>query len=139
LENSTVYNIPMMLEIEGNIDSLQLEKALNELTIRQELLRTYFVNHNENFLQIIEERCEANFSYFEAKEEQVNRLYEKFVQPFDMNKAPLFRVQLIKISPEKSMMFFDIHHSICDGGSVDVLIKELECLYNGNTLPEQKL
>ncbi|MGE8037699.1 amino acid adenylation domain-containing protein [Lysinibacillus sp. NPDC093692] len=136
LENSTVYNIPMMLEIEGNIDSLQLERALNELTIRQELLRTYFVNHNENFLQIIEERCEANFSYLEAKEEQVTRLYEKFVRPFDMNKAPLFRVQLIKINPEKSMMFFDIHHSICDGGSVDVLIKELECLYNGNTLPE---
>ncbi|MCH5597898.1 amino acid adenylation domain-containing protein [Niabella ginsengisoli] len=58
-------------------------------------------------------------------------LKREYETPFDLEKDILFRINVLKLSDEKHLLFLIVHHLICDGGSFDVLIKEVSQLYNG--------
>ena len=56
-----------------------------------------------------------------------------FIQPFELERAPLFRVELAVISGKQYLMI-DMHHIISDGVSMSLLLKEFTKLYNGESL-----
>src|SRR5262249_13229507 len=49
---------------------------------------------------------------------------------FDLSRAPLLRVSLIKLGAEDHVLLFNMHHIISDGWSLDVLIREFMVLYD---------
>ena len=53
-----------------------------------------------------------------------------------MSKAPLIRAKLVKFANDKSVLLVDIHHIVCDGTSLSIIIDEVCKLYNGESLPE---
>ncbi|WP_205608364.1 non-ribosomal peptide synthetase, partial [Clostridium botulinum] len=65
-------------------------------------------------------------------------IINKFVRPFNLGKAPLFRVELIE-NKEKTYLLIDMHHIISDGVSMSILIKEFTEIYNGKNLEPLKL
>jgi hypothetical protein len=58
---------------------------------------------------------------------------EHFVRPFDLNKAPLLRVGLIKIWGNTQILMVDMHHIISDGISHDILVRDFLALYRNET------
>lgn len=54
---------------------------------------------------------------------------DDFIKLFNFNLPPLLRVQLIKISVERHILMFDIHHSILDGTSLSIFTNEFAALY----------
>lgn len=139
-ENSTVYNIPMIMEIKGQLNKERLEYAFNELINRHEVLRTRFLNVKEKFVQVIEEEA-----YIKLEETVVvpyadlSVLFDQFVRCFDLSQAPLLRVKLLKVDATTHVLFLDVHHIICDGGSIGVLFRDLSNLYQGVELPPLKM
>ncbi|MDK2599502.1 amino acid adenylation domain-containing protein [Bacillus stercoris] len=73
-------------------------------------------------------------AYFEAPEEETERIVSEFIKPFKIDQLPLFRIGLIKHSDTEHVLLFDMHHIISDGASVGVLIEELSKLYDGEDL-----
>ena len=50
-------------------------------------------------------------------------------QPFDLERGPLFRAQLLRLSAEEHIAVVVMHHIVSDGWSIGVLIREVEALY----------
>ena len=65
-------------------------------------------------------------------------LINSFIRPFDLAKAPLLRVRLVK-EESKHILMVDMHHIKSDGVSMNILIKEFSQLYNNARLPELRL
>jgi amino acid adenylation domain-containing protein len=62
-------------------------------------------------------------------------LISSFTRPFDLSRAPLLRVGLIKKAEDRHILMVDVHHMTADGTSIGLLMKEFMTLYEGNQLP----
>ncbi|HET6244458.1 MAG: amino acid adenylation domain-containing protein [Bacteroidetes bacterium] len=130
----TTYNMPGVLSIEGNLNISKVENAFQQLIARQEAFRTTFEFKDDNAVQIINEDVHFKIEVEEASEDNIEDLIKDFVKPFDLSKAPLLRVKLLKIKLEKYILFFDMHHIISDGVSMEILVKEFFAFYKEEEL-----
>ncbi|MCY9027723.1 surfactin non-ribosomal peptide synthetase SrfAA [Bacillus inaquosorum] len=130
----TSYNMPAVLRLTGELDVERLNSVMKQLMKRHEAFRTTFEIKDGETVQRIWEEAECEMAYFEAAEEETERIVSEFIKPFKIDRLPLFRMGLIKHSDTEHVLLFDMHHIISDGASVGVLIEELSKLYDGETL-----
>lgn len=142
LENiGTTYHTPVMLELRGNVDEARLQKAIEDFMQRHEALRTSFHLVDDELVQKVHSQVDLPWKVFHAESrDEVNQIAETFISPFDLEKAPLFRVALIHHLDQSHYLVMDMHHIISDGISVEeILYRELGALYQGGTLPAPDL
>ncbi|UCH92158.1 MAG: amino acid adenylation domain-containing protein [Candidatus Aminicenantes bacterium] len=151
--NSTAYNVPVVVELEGEVDRKKLEETFRKLLNRHESLRTSFIILEDTSVQRIHQEVEFAIEYDEISdfdvgieaEEKIHSTYsteipiKNFIRPFDLLKAPLIRVGLIKINLFRHILMVDLHHIITDGISHAVLINDFMSLYNDAQLPALRL
>ena len=141
-KSSVVYNMPSAIEITGNLTQDKLNDIFNKLVKQHEVLRTSFMIKSGELIQKIEEEVPVQIEYFETTfmdKEMQKAIYNEFVRPFDLGKAPLMRIKLVKMENEKNLLLFDMHHIISDGMSMNIIQNDFMTLYNGGTLEEQKV
>lgn len=135
-----VFNMFNMMTVEGKLIKHRLEEALDKLINRHESLRTSIDMFDGEPRQKIFPHVEFDLEYFETdREEEIDRIIRNFPRPFDLKKAPLLRLGLIKLAEEKYLLLFDMHHIISDGSSVNLLIKNLIAFYAGKELPPLRI
>ncbi|MDO5555589.1 MAG: condensation domain-containing protein, partial [Clostridia bacterium] len=140
MSNNVVYNMPGKIQIKGNLDVSKLENAFKELISRHESLRTYFeMLRNGEIVQKIKTNNEFKLPIIKCDEINIESKIKNFVKPFKLSEAPLLRVQLLQLKKNKFILLFDMHHIISDGTSIQILMKELEDIYNGNKLKNIKI
>ena len=142
--SSTTYNVPTVLEVEGQVDLERLQRALIKLVVRHEALRTSFAwSGNELRQHIVEadrllwrpERIDLHrHGYADLSE-----FLPTFIRPFDLHVAPLFRAAFVEDGPQRVYLLIDLHHIVCDGVSTGILYQDLVHLYQGDDLPEPRL
>ncbi|MCK4258348.1 MAG: amino acid adenylation domain-containing protein [Halanaerobiales bacterium] len=137
--DSTHYNMPTVLLLEGIVDKERLTSVLQNLVNRHEAFRNCFTTVNEIPVQIIHSKIDVYLKEYEASEESVARVISKFIKPFDLSQAPLWRAGLIKVADEKHILIVDIHHIISDGTSTEIIARDFTQLYAGNDLPKLKI
>ncbi|WP_139488493.1 non-ribosomal peptide synthetase [Brevibacillus dissolubilis] len=142
--DSIHYNIPALLQIEGNLDKERLQGAIQSLVKRHDAFRTYFEKINDEWMQRVLPEAEALVPLIERKADQqggkdVEQLVRGFIRPFDLSQAPLIRVGLIERSETSHLLIVDMHHIISDGTSLNTFTRELIQLYQGAELPELRL
>ncbi len=144
-EESSAYNISGAFRLTGDLNENALQKALYAVTERHETLRTRFAPVNGRPVLIREEHLTPPMDVItidslpeESKEERIKELINETAQkPFTLSEAPLFRVQLLKLSPEDKaeetekeyILSVVIHHIISDAWSVGIFIRELSVFY----------
>lgn len=133
--NSTAYNMTQGFEIIGNLDKDLFESIINQLVNRHEALRTSFKIIDKQIVQIINENISLNIKYLKGNEQKYESIVEGFIQPFELSSDSLLRIELIEITSTKYWLLIDIHHIVCDGFSVELLIQEFVQLYTGNSYP----
>ncbi|MCP4151947.1 MAG: non-ribosomal peptide synthetase, partial [bacterium] len=139
---NTVYNLPGAWILEGDPDVKKLEKALRQMTKRHESLRTSFHMRGNKAVQVIEEEVRLSIQYTPGEtldpEDQKGILQRitDFIKPFDLSRAPLLKVALIRLDNRRHLMLFDMHHIISDGVTMGILAKETIGLYEDKELPE---
>ncbi|WDH97030.1 amino acid adenylation domain-containing protein [Paenibacillus urinalis] len=154
-KGQTSYNMPMILEVEGELDRSRLETAFIQLIERHESLRTSFVWIGEelrqkiitpedviwsmDFLEIRAEDYSRYHSSDIAKREWINQTLASFIQPFDLGNGPLIRAMIINLDKSNSLLFIDTHHIISDGVSTGILYQDLTRLYLSEALPALQL
>lgn len=129
------YNMPWALVLEGKLDQPALEKAFSELVRRHESLRTTFGVVEGEVRQRIDaaERFHLEFDDLSSESHPMdrarNRIDQESVTPIDLEKGPLFRVILFKISDDKHILLLVMHHIISDGWSNNLMVNEFRRLY----------
>ncbi|HLP58795.1 MAG TPA: amino acid adenylation domain-containing protein, partial [Candidatus Deferrimicrobium sp.] len=125
--NSTAYNMPQIMSLSGDIDIDRLGESFRKLLKRHDSLRTSFHMVGDQPVQKVHQEVA-----FEIEDIH-------FVRPFDLSKAPLMRVSLLKNSDGSFLLFVDMHHIISDGISHQVLQEDFMALYEGKELPPLRL
>jgi amino acid adenylation domain-containing protein len=143
IPDSTGYNIPMPVKLEGSLDRQKLENAFKRLIQRHEPLRTSFVTVDNEPRQKIHDTVEFELDYFEAgngpEGKSVENLIDAFIRPFDLATAPLMRVGLIAQSKLEHVLVMDFHHIVTDYVSNELFVRDLTALYGGEELPNPRL
>lgn len=136
--DSTAYNVPNILDVNGPLEVENLKESLYQLAERHEALRTGFEIVEGAIVQKVyplsEIELEITEIQMEDSGEAVEEVLQQFVRPFQLDKAPLIRVCIGRINKEKYHLFFDLHHIICDGTSIQIMISDLSKIYNGQQL-----
>ncbi|WP_185150677.1 non-ribosomal peptide synthetase [Cytobacillus dafuensis] len=130
-EIGTSYNMPNALIIDGAIDIKQLRASIHQVVRRHETLRTVFDIHDGKPVQIIKDTIEVEVEQVNAIGEAISQIASNFVQPFNLNEGPLFRVSLVTLNENRHLLLFDIHHILSDGISMNILVKEVLSRYKG--------
>ncbi len=138
-KRSTAYNMPYVAELAGNLDETRLKDALIALVGRHESLRTYFEVLNGTPVQKVMNEVYFDLERYSLEEGKVDDIIDEFVRPFDLSKAPLIRVGLLRLSSKKQLLLFDMHHIISDGTSQSILVKDFMALYDHQELEELPL
>jgi len=127
------YHIPLAYQLEGTVSIAALEKALQEIVQRHDVLRTCFVTDEAGKPQqyIL---SSVNFHLIQEIEKFISpELLQAAVRrPFDLQHAPLLRAHLWQ-SDEKSesyTLLLIFHHLIVDGWSIGLILHELMTLYH---------
>ncbi|MCY8005267.1 lichenysin non-ribosomal peptide synthetase LicA [Bacillus haynesii] len=128
------YNMPAVLQLEGKLDLKRLKSAAQMLIKRHEAFRTTFEIRDGEPVQRIWEAAELTIDVIDADEQEAEKLIKEFIRPFDLTKAPLFRMSIIRVTEEEHLLLVDMHHIISDGASVSVLIDEMTRFYAGEAL-----
>jgi len=143
-ENHIAYNMPMAYYLNGPLNIAALDGAFDEIIKRHEILRTVFIKADgEPKQKILTEDTGFRLSYADistqANNDTLSRklAFKEFTTPFNLEKGPLLRAQLLRLQSQKYLLVFNMHHIISDGWSLKVIFNELVILYNAlvnNTL-----
>src|SRR5579885_234450 len=129
------YTMPGAARLLGPLDLEALERSVNEIVSRHEVLRTRFVLVEGEPAQQVLPACYFplpvyDLSQSENQQQEIQRLMaEEVEQPFDLSRGPLLRVKVLRLSPEEHIVLTNQHHSISDGWSADLFNRELSVLY----------
>ncbi|MCY8823359.1 non-ribosomal peptide synthetase [Bacillus atrophaeus] len=134
---TTAYNVPGVLEIQGELDIDHLLETLIRLIERHEVLRTLFADEDGTVVQKIIPMKNIHFEvdqYWAIDEAEINNLMTSFIRPFDLQTETPFRAGVIWLEENKQLLMFDFHHIITDGISISIMIKEFGSLFAGQEL-----
>ncbi|MBV5315349.1 MAG: amino acid adenylation domain-containing protein [Prolixibacteraceae bacterium] len=135
-KNNTAYNIPSVFKIDGIPNLEYLQKSIDVLIQRHELLRTIFFLEKENVFQKLDGlrhvlkvnviNIPTAFSGVDIPKE----VSEEIHFPFDLMGGNLFRVTLFAFENKVSILTIVFHHIIVDLHSKKMFGEELSEIYN---------
>ncbi|KAF9921144.1 hypothetical protein BGZ67_000729, partial [Mortierella alpina] len=134
--HSEIYHVPFASRLHGLLVHATLEKTLNALFERHESLRTVFVAvDGQPQVQLLPADNGLSFVIRDLRSGQDKEAIAKQVTaqearaPFDLEKGPLFRAQLIQLADDEHLFLITMHHIVTDGWSMAVMFRELNQLY----------
>jgi len=134
-----LYNEPFTIRRRGPLDPSALQTALTEIVRRHEAWRTTIQVDAAGPVQVVQPPFTVALPLADlttlplaAREAEAARLAtEDAVRPFDLERGPLLRVLLVRMSDEDHRLYFTVHHVVLDGVSIyQILLDELTTLYD---------
>lgn len=130
---SKQYNLIHATSIKGYLDRYILEKCLNIIVEKHEILRTIFKLENGLIEQIVLPQLDLLLEYkrFENmqsrnKDEIINSIIDiEGEKIFDLSKGPLLNAILLQTQHDEYVFILNIHHIISDGWSIQLLLQEI--------------
>jgi len=151
--DSTAYNIPAAILLQGNLDLQAFKTALQLLIERHESLRTVFFMIDSQVKQKVLKHLHVNVDMVDLqdyperkKQEQARSIYRKTANHvFDLERGPLIYIRVIRLTVDRYLLVWNTHHIISDGWSMGNINNDFILLYNAvihrqeNPLPALKL
>jgi amino acid adenylation domain-containing protein len=133
----TAYNMPAAYRLRGPLSIATLERALDQLVQRHEILRTAIVEIDGEPMQQILAEAQLSLTKIDLTgmpaartERGIARLAnEDAERPYDFGAAPLMRAQILRLADDDHVLLMNFHHMICDGSSLALFYGELAALY----------
>ncbi|HGM8377386.1 TPA: pyoverdine non-ribosomal peptide synthetase PvdD, partial [Pseudomonas aeruginosa] len=129
---SAAYHIPSALRLRGRLDVDALQRSFDSLVARHETLRTRFRLEGGRSYQQVQPAVSVSIEREPFGEEGlIERIQAIVVQPFDLERGPLLRVNLLQLAEDDHVLVLVQHHIVSDGWSMQVMVEELVQLYAG--------
>ncbi len=125
-EGRNTYTIPLGYRFEGPLNLDVLKLSLNRMVTRHEMMRTTFYTREGKVYQNIQETGSPALDVRDCNKEEVEELWlEGLSRSFDLQKGPLWRVYLARVSDQLHYLFVMVHHIACDGYGLQYFFFEL--------------
>lgn len=133
---STAYNQLAVLRLYGQLQSQALERSVQLLIDRHEVLRTNFFQDGDRVMQRVHPRLRFAMQRHDWSSEQAElerHVHDEIARQsgltFDLEREPLLRVSLIKLNESEHLLLFCTHHIVSDAWSVPILVSEVAEAY----------
>lgn len=139
LQGSTQYHMPVLLQLEGDVDIAALTQAFRQLVNRHEVLRTVIKAVNgQPYQQVMGTDGFELVNYTEecSGDALSLRVAAEISQPFDLAEDHMIRAALFCTGDSSWLLLIQVHHIVSDGWSMGILEKELSALYAAATIGE---
>jgi surfactin family lipopeptide synthetase A len=131
------YDVTGPVGLEGNLDIELLEKCINEVVKRHEILRLVFVMNKDKLAQVILPSLTLRLQRIDLKglpgneqEQRIKQLREdNRLYAFDLAKGPLVKIILLELSESQNILITVMHHIISDLLSLKIFLKEVAWFY----------
>ncbi len=146
-------NSGVALRFSLKLSSEILEKSINEIIRRHEIMRTTFPVVKGQPVQAIAPELTLplkivdlqNIPLAKRETEAIHFSQQEMNYHFDLANGPLIKTTLVRLSSQEHWLLIPMHHIITDGWSVGLFVQELETLYTAfskglpSPLPEMPL
>ncbi len=144
---TAAYNVPVALWLGGPLEIAALAAALASVVARHEALRTTFIETSGRPVQLIGPVRAAVWNLpvvdlaalpeTRREETALTLAGEEAALPFDLERGPLLRSALVRLSPPAArglregdhLLLLTLHHIVTDGWSMGVLVREVGEVY----------
>ncbi|MEO5729912.1 MAG: condensation domain-containing protein, partial [Byssovorax sp.] len=137
-EGPGMYFVQIGWTLRGELDVAAFVRAWEEVVARHAILRTGFAwERLERPVQIVRRQVKLPLIELDLRdlspEEQAARVAafneEDRRRGFDLTKAPLLRIALLRLADDAYRFVWSRHHILLDGWSTPLLVKEVFALY----------
>ncbi|MGH3879120.1 MAG: MupA/Atu3671 family FMN-dependent luciferase-like monooxygenase [Actinophytocola sp.] len=133
--NPTVYNVAHRVDLDGDLDTDALRRAIETLVHRHTALRMRVADRGGDLVAEILApfRIPLDVEPIAGSDHDDDDVVDHWCReivavPFALDKAPLFRFRLGRRGPRSWVLVVVLHHIVCDGASLAVIWAELaEC------------
>ncbi len=139
-EGTVAYNMPSRIVLHGDYDIEKFKQAIQATIDRHEILRTVFKENNSGIVhQYILTQNELDFKVdykdFRDLGEQSTSAIDAYIEDdmhsqFDLENGPLIRASLLHMADNSYTFYYNMHHIISDGWSMQVLSNDVFAFYN---------
>ena len=132
---TAAYTVPLFYRIHGDLDVGALERSLNDVVRRHDVLHTVYRVRSGALRQSVRPAeplriAVLDVSGHEDPPVEARRLAtEECRRPFDLASGPMLRGLLLRSAPDRYLLCLSLHHIVCDGWSLQVLENELSACY----------
>ncbi|GAB6261968.1 non-ribosomal peptide synthase/polyketide synthase [Photobacterium sp. R1] len=149
--SSGIYHIPLLLELQGDLNTSAFEQSLDALYERHEALRSTFVATNGQPEVRILPVSPMPLTWHDLRADQdseskaMAQASQVIGQPFDLASGPVVCAHLWQLADDRCLFLLLCHHIVSDGWSVKNILQDLSVLYGAfsqqqvNPLPPLKL
>lgn len=137
---SPANNITSSFVVNGELDIERLEKSLNRVVERHEILRSSYTMQPEGLTRIQDDHLRIKLSNTPVSDcRAAAALYVR--TPFEIEKGPLLKMAVFTSSSEEILLVLVVHHIISDLQSIKEIWAEVSACYReagGGPAPDLK-
>lgn len=147
---NVAHNLRAVYHLQGPLDVAALERSLQTIIERHEILRTTFTVVDDQPIQVVHTAHTLDLPVIDIPATERDEQLKQWAttegqQSFDLNTGPLLRLTLLRFATDDHVLIRTLHHIISDRWSDSVFLRELASLYEAFTagtspdLPEMSL
>jgi thioesterase domain-containing protein/NRPS condensation-like uncharacterized protein len=130
-------NMPLMWQCKGELNVDLLATAFTLAVRRHEMLRTTFAMVDGSLAQIIGKPYTVPLPVKDLQhlpnaatsQEAGTLIREHAAYRMDLRNGPLLVLKLLKFAPQHHLLLVTMHHIICDGISLGILLRDIGAFY----------
>lgn len=135
--DNSAYNASFRWILEGSLDLSALQRCFNEIVARHEVLRATFGFVDGDVHQLVAPSLSLLIPVTDLRHLSESRRTTEIermcaaeaTRLFNLERGPLIRVGLLRADQSQYVLMLTLHHIICDGWSIGVMMRELRELY----------
>lgn len=128
------YHMHRAIRFTGQLNLQDLNRAINTVVSRHEALRIVFRMQGREILQLVRPATNILLTA-ENVAQSVAAAQKELARSFDLDSGPLIRFTLFREEDDQFLLLIVVHHIVADEWSLEILLREMNCVYNGQNPP----
>ena len=133
---STIYNTACLLSYPAGVEADQLAGVVKQVVEAHSELSVHFTTQGDAIIQTLAESVAVEVPVTEMSDEALKTYKQEYVRPFNIQRAPLYRFEVVKTESGVHLLM-DVHHLVFDGGSADLFIRQVNSALNGSPVEQE--
>ncbi|MDX1952222.1 MAG: condensation domain-containing protein [Verrucomicrobiota bacterium] len=141
---SAAYHVATPIRLKGAIKREAVDRAINSIVDRHEMLRTVFQAREGMVMQQVRPAMPISLNYHDLSRlsdsdreaAALELTSNESFRPFDLARGPLIRGALIRFSEKDHILFITMHQIVTDGWSLGIFYREFSEFYQAAVMQE---
>ncbi|MFI6013677.1 amino acid adenylation domain-containing protein [Streptomyces sp. NPDC051243] len=124
------YNVPVLADLRGPLDTRALHAALRDVVARHEALRSVYTVVDGRAVQQIHPAAEVDLPVEDVTEDELRqRIRALLAAKIPLDRAPVLLARVFRLAPERHVLAMAVHHICADARSTGILLTDLYAAY----------